>query len=259
LYILNDEIPFKGYVMKNIVYNMDCLEFMKNCKDNQFDLAICDPPYGINYANNFDTRLCDPIMKRLSPIKRGFYKKCDWDASIPKKKYFDELFRVSKNQIIWGGNYFIEYLYNSKGIIVWDKENKLPTYADGEIAWSSFNKPLKIFYFLWDGFKQAQYPGRSSPVQGNHKIKEKRIHPTQKPIALYKWLLQNYAKPGQTIFDSHVGSGSIRCACYELGFDFVGCELDKDCWKAQEKRFEAFKAKVDNKFYIPDEEQTLFN
>ncbi len=243
--------------MKNLVYNCDCMDFMKDIPNNYYDLAITDPPYGINYMNNFSTKLCDPLPNRKAFIKRGFYKKLEKDE-IPKKEYFEELFRISKNQIIWGGNYFINFLYNSKGIIIWDKENKLPSYADGEMAWTSFKKPLKIFYFLWDGFKQAQYEGKNSPVQGNHKIKELRIHPTQKPIALYRWLLKNYAKKGNKIFDSHVGSGSIRCACYELGFDFEGCEIDKDYWKAQEERFKLFKAKTDNKFFIPDKENLLF-
>ena len=220
--------------MKNIVYNCDCMEYMKTCKDNEFDLAIVDPPYGVGMDGG--------------NIGKSNYIKKEWDSGIPEKKYFQELFRISKNQIIWGGNYFIEYLKNTRCFIVWDKSpmNKEMTFSPYEVAWTNFNKNMGKFVFLWSG-----------AYQGDMKNKENRIHPTQKPVALYRWLLDNYAKENDKIFDSHVGSGSSRIACYEKGFNFVGCELDKDYWSAQEKRFKVEKAKIDNEFYLPTE-NTLF-
>lgn len=231
--------------MKSKLINADCMSHLPGFADNHFDLAIVDPPYGNNYSMAFDTRMCKPLPNRKAPIERGFYKKKTWDESIPDKEYFGELLRVSKNQIIWGGNYFIQYLYNTKGIIVWDKEKKIPTYADGEMAWSSFDKPLKIFYYLWDGFKQAQQPGKNAKVQGNHKIKEKRIHPTQKPVALYRWLLINYGTKGDRILDTHVGSGSSLVACIMEGFDYVGYEIDKEYYDGAMKRIKAEQQKID--------------
>jgi site-specific DNA-methyltransferase (adenine-specific) len=204
---------------------------MKTVENNYFELAIVDPPYGISMDKDHYNH----------DGKWGFnqYHKTDWDNKIPNKIYFDELFRISKNQIVWGGNYFVKYLYSSMGWIVWDKQQHNFSFSDGELAWTSFNKKLKIF--VWN--------------RSMTRVKEGiRIHPTQKSIALYKWLLKNYAKQGDKIFDSHVGSGSSRIACYELGYDFIGCEIDKDYWKAQEERFKLEKAKIDNEFYIPNNE-----
>jgi site-specific DNA-methyltransferase (adenine-specific) len=203
--------------MKNEVFLTDCMEYMAGVPNGFFDLCICDPPYGIKTSMQ-DNR------------KRGkigsHYKIKKWDNKIPDKTYFIELFRISKFQIIWGGNYFIENLKNTSCFIIWDKKTVGNT-ADCEIAWTSFRTAIKKFTYLWEGFWQE-----------NMKNKEKRIHPTQKPVALYKWILQNYAKPGWTIFDSHVGSGSIRVACHDLGFDFTGCELDPDYHRDQEERFQ---------------------
>jgi site-specific DNA-methyltransferase (adenine-specific) len=191
----------------NIVHNCDCMDFMKDCKNNEFELSICDPPYGID-ADNFNLRT--ECHKKL---------KSKWvDNSIPDKKYFIELFRISKYQIIWGGNYFTKYLAPNNNWIIWYKNNAGVSFSMAEMAWSSIKKNIQIFEYRPMG-------------------KLNKIHPTQKPIALYKWLLTNYAKPGQTIFDSHVGSGSIRIACHDLGFDFEGCEIDKDYWNGQEKRY----------------------
>ena len=216
--------------MNNIVYNMDCMEYMKTCKDNQFDLAIVDPPYGIGWdrdnLENYNSVGCESWKNRKP---KGYIKK-NWDER-PNKIYFDELFRISKNQIIWGGNYFTDILIPTGGWIIWNKQVVMPTFSDGEMAWTSNKNSMKIIDLLWAGYRKCE--------------ETDRIHPTQKPIALYKWLLQNYAKQGQTIFDSHVGSGSSRIACYELGFDFIGCELDKDYWEAQEQRFQIEKERID--------------
>lgn len=237
--------------MKNIVYNCDCNDLMKNIDDNYYNLAICDPEYGIGFDKENLSMSCGMrkdgskrIFNDWTNIKSKGYKTKNWDTKIPEKKYFDELLRISKYQIIWGGNYFSKYLLPSGGWIVWDKKNTMPTLSKGELAWTSCNNHLEIFYYLWAGYRKQDY--------------EYRIHPTQKPVALYRWLLNNYAKPGDKIFDSHVGSGSSRIACYELGFDFEGCELDLDYYNDQEKRFMEFKKKFHNEFYIPEEENLLF-
>ena len=188
----------------NEVKLIDCMEYMKTVPDKYYELAIVDPPYGIGM---------DGGKRQYSE-----YERKNWDTAIPDKKYFSELFRVSEHQIIWGGNYF--GLPPFKCFLIWDKTLHGNTYADGEMAWTSFNKVARIF-----------------PL--NICFNRDRIHPTQKPVALYKWLLQNYAKPNDKIFDSHVGSGSSRIACYDMGFDFMGCELDADYWKAQEERFKS--------------------
>lgn len=198
------------------------MEFMKTVPDKFFDLAIVDPPYGIGVDGK------NVIQNKSGDKNHNYDDSKMWDDKIPDKKYFDELLRISKNQIIWGGNYFLDFLGYCKAPIIWDKLNGESMYADGEFAWTGGNdlpRNLKIFKHQWCGaFKASER-------------KAIKIHPTQKPIALYKWLLQNYAKPGWTIFDSHVGSGSIRIACHDMGFDFTGCELDADYWKAQEERF----------------------
>ena len=203
------------------VKNMDCIEYMSQFPDNYFELAIVDPPYGIGVTKN----------KRLNNNSNN-----DWDNEIPSKEYFNELFRVSKNQIIWGGNYFIEHLKNTRCYINWDKLNHSDTYADCEMAWTSFNENAKIFKYMWDGNRY----GFPNAIQGVGK-KSIRTHPTQKPVALYRWLLQNYAKPNDKILDTHLGSGSSRIAADMEGYDFYACELDKDYFDASLKRFEEYK------------------
>jgi len=205
----------------NRVYNMDCIKAMKKMKDNEFDLAIVDVPYGIGEDGLKN-------HSRVKIAKPKFYTPKSWDKEPPKQEYFNELFRVSKNQIIFGANHFIERINkNSSCWIVWDKDNGDSDFADCELAWTSFKTAVRKYKFRWNGL-----------LQENMKNKEFRIHPTQKPVALYKWLLTNYAKQGDKILDTHLGSGSSRIACYDLGFDFVGYELDKDYFDAQEKRFE---------------------
>ena len=201
----------------NEVKLIDCMEYMKTVPDKYFELAIVDPPYGIGAGGK-------SFINGSSKSEKKYYKDNDWDCSIPSDEYFIELFRISKNQIIWGGNYF-PYIWRkpSRAFIFWDKTIHGNSYADGELAWTSFDKVARYF--------------RENIAQTNS---EGRIHPTQKSIRLYKWLLKNYAKPNDKIFDSHVGSGSSRIACYDLGFDFEGCEIDKDYWEAQEKRFKDY-------------------
>lgn len=194
--------------------NEDNMELMARYPDKHFDLAIVDPPYGIG-----DVFIPLSTGKKKVKIKRT-HKIMEWDNYIPKKEYFDILNTVSKKQIIWGANYFNCFV--NGGALIWYKNNGAPTLSQCEIASLSFKKSVDyIFIQTISGFVQ----------------KNKRIHPTQKPVALYKWLLKNYAKEGNTILDTHVGSGSIMIACWELGFDFVGCELDKDYYESAIKRF----------------------
>ena len=206
--------------MNNIVHLCDCMDFMKDLLDKHYDLAIVDPPYGIGR----DGYLCGKKnSKKWKNTIQKIYEKKDWDSISPGSAYFNELKRVANDLIVWGGNYFADHLQSSSCWIVWDKKNEGTTMADCELAYTTFITATRKFSYMWSGFYK-QKP-------------ETRIHPTQKPIALYKWLLQNYAKPGWTIFDSHVGSGSLRIACHDLGFDFEGCEIDKDYWEAQEARY----------------------
>ena len=211
--------------MKNEVYLIDCMEFMSGVPDKYFDLAIVDPPYGIGAGSvNFQNGT------RKKPSK--FHKVNDWDNAIPTAEYWKQLFRVSINQIVWGGNYMTEFLPPSRCWIFWDKGTGDNSYADGELAWCSFDKVVKKYSRFWSG--------------GNAKERGDidRVHPTQKPISLYLWLLNNYAKQGDKIFDSHVGSGSSRIACDKLGYYFEGCELDIDYWNAQEKRYKDYKSQL---------------
>jgi site-specific DNA-methyltransferase (adenine-specific) len=202
------------------VYNIDCMEYMRTLPDKSFDLAIVDPPYGIG-----EDGLKNHSRENLAMSKQ--YTPKSWDKNYPPKKYFDELIRVSKNQIIFGANHFISQIpYDSPCWIVWDKLNGKTDFADCELAWSSFNTSVRKFTFRWSGM-----------LQGDMKNKEIRIHPTQKPIKLYAWLLKNYAKQGDTILDTHLGSGSSRIAAYKMGFDFVGCEIDKEYFDKSVERF----------------------
>ena len=206
------------------------MEYMKGLDDNAFELAIVDPPYGIDAANTFggDERKSG----NGAAMKTAFDKK-DWDLGIPDKAYFDELMRVSKNQIIWGANYMSHFLPPSMGWIVWDKDNGTTKFSDAELAFSSFDRALRTWKYTWNGM-----------IQGDMKKKETRIHPTQKPVKLYEWLLANYAKEGDRILDTHLGSGSSAIAAHYGGFDFVGCELDEDYYNAAKERFDRETAQV---------------
>tara|TARA_R110000772_G_scaffold259384_1_gene376991 strand:- start:20 stop:685 length:666 start_codon:yes stop_codon:yes gene_type:complete len=194
------------------ITNEDNMELMARYPDNYFDLAIVDPPYGISESNK--QRKNTPSKKWKSAKNDIQYIKKEWDKEIPTKEYFIELQRVSKNQIIWGGNYMTEFLPPKMGWIFWDKKTGDSDFSDGELAWTSFDKALRKFEWLWSGFKKQQ--------------PEERSHPTQKPVALYKWLLDKYAKPNDKILDTHLGSGSIAIACHDYGFELTACELDKE-------------------------------
>jgi len=206
------------------ITNEDNMELMSRYEDNHFDLAIVDPPYGKKPSRNKDG---------LGVAKRNFESGCDdWDIK-PNKEYWQELFRISKNQIIWGGNYFIENLYSSNSFVIWDKERIGNIYADCEMAWTSFNSVAKIFKFQWHGM-----------LQGDMKNKEVRIHPTQKPVKLYEFLLMTYGKEGDKILDTHLGSGSIAIACHNLKYDLTACELDKEYFEAALKRLKQHQAQL---------------
>jgi site-specific DNA-methyltransferase (adenine-specific) len=211
------------------ITNEDNMELMSRYPDKHFELAIVDPPYGIGHAEIAGKQSGTQYGNAAAPKKTYAVKK--WDSGIPDKSYFTELFRVSKNQIIWGGNYFSLYLPSKSGWIFWDKDNGSNGFSDGELAFTSFDKGLRKFKFTWNGM-----------IQQDMKNKEERFHPTQKPVALYKWLLSRYAKPGDKILDTHLGSGSIAIACHDLGFDLTACELDKDYFDAAIKRIKTYQA-----------------
>lgn len=198
----------------SIAYNMDCMEYMRTLPDKAFDLAVVDPPYGI--GNKF--RGGENGKLQFNEIcKKG------WDKA-PNSEYFEELQRVSKNQIVWGGNYF--NLRPSRCFIVWDKGiGEDFSLAMCEMAWCSIDGNAKI-------------------IKGIYTKGENKIHPTQKPVALYAWIFSRYAKPGDKILDTHLGSGSSRIAAYDAGLDFVGCEIDKDYFDAQERRFTDYTAQT---------------
>ena len=194
------------------ITNEDCMELLKRTPDNAYQLAIVDVPYGININVS--------IGRRKGDKKSDYHKFAGGDSQTPKPEYFKELFRTSKNQIIWGGNYMIENLYSSPCWLLWDKGfSEDVTFAQYEMAWSSFKTSAKKYDF-------------------NAASNRNRIHPTQKPVKLYEWLLMNYAKEGDKILDTHLGSGSIALACHNLKFDLTACELDKEYYDAAMKRLD---------------------
>jgi site-specific DNA-methyltransferase (adenine-specific) len=201
-----------------MITNEDNMKLMGRYEDNHFDLAIVDPPYGIGASE----------MTMGSGRNKKYTKGKKWDNETPNKEYFNELVRVSKNQIIWGGNYFDLPL--TKSWIFWDKGIYGDCdFADGELAWTSFKKVLRVAQIRYKGFLGADL---------------QRIHPTQKPVKLYKWLLKNYANEGDKILDTHLGSGSIAIACHDLGFDLTACELDTEYYNAAMKRIEDHKKQL---------------
>jgi site-specific DNA-methyltransferase (adenine-specific) len=206
------------------LHNVDCMEYLATLEDNAFELAIVDPPYGIDITNQSQGR-GGGVAKKID------YAKKDWDKNAPTEEYFTELERVSNNQIIWGANHF--RARNSSCWIVWDKVNGATDFADAELAYTSFTTAVRVFRFKWAGM-----------LQGDMKNKEQRIHPTQKPVKLYEWLLMNYAKEGDRILDTHLGSNSIAIACHNLGFDLVGCELDTDYFNAAKKRLQQHQSQL---------------
>ena len=201
---------------------------MARYPDKYFDLAVVDPPYGIGAGKGTEIYLSNNGKQdwgARNKNKKTIYG--EWDNAKPSDEYFKEVFRVSKNQIIWGGNYFP--LSETPCWIIWDKLNGESFFADGEMAWTSFKSKLRIFKYLSCGF------------MGSHKNRDERIHPTQKPVALYDWIYKNYLPNGGKVIDTHLGSGSNRIAANKAGnIDFVGFELYKDYYEAQEKRWKAF-------------------
>ena len=212
-------------------YNMDCMEGMKQFPDNYFDLAVVDPPYGIGVMSMNYTKSGAVRTHGYSAAKRRDYRKqSEWDIK-PSKVYFDELFRVSKRQIVWGGNYFTEFLPPSKSFIVWDKrvnDSMVNDFSDCEYAWASDGLGVaRVFRFVWNGM-----------IQGNMKQKEERFNPTQKPVALYEWILNRYAKDGDIILDTHVGSASSLIACRNTNHKYVGFEIDEDYYRLAKERLD---------------------
>lgn len=220
----------------------DCMDFMHQQPDNRFDLAIVDPPYGIGADKpSIKPNTVKQKNGSLLSIKQSDYGHKNWDAKIPGREYFDELFRVSKHQIVWGVNYF-SYECFGPGRIIWDKLNGTSDQYGCEIAYVSLNNRTDIVYYMWRGMMQGAYCGRDLQKailqQGNKTLNESRIHPTQKPVLLYGYLLNNYAKPGDRILDTHLGSGSSRIASYRLALEFVGIEIDPEYFSMQNERFE---------------------
>ncbi len=201
----------------NAAYNMDCMEAMREIPDKYFDLAVVDPPYGIEKG-----------FKATSHIAK--YGQMDTvNDQKPTGEYFKQLFRVSKNQIVFGYNHLSNMLPPTKEFLFWYKHQPVDTYSDGELAWTSYRKTAKCFDY---------------PFFGGVNAEKDRIHPTQKPVALYTWIFSHYAKPGDKILDTHLGSGSSRIAANEMGLDFVGFEIDLDYFKAQEERYAAHIAQM---------------
>ena len=211
-------------------FNMDCMDAMAGMMDNYFDLAIVDPPYfsGPEKRGYYGQSKSTIGVKRVNYIKTETWQ-------LPDKSYYDELVRVSRNRIIWGINYF-DFIA-APGRIVWDKCNPGTTFSDCELASCSLHDSVRMFRYMWNGMLQGESIAHGQTMQGNKKLNEKRIHPTQKPVNLYKWLLKTYAQKGDTILDTHLGSGSSRIAAHDMGFDFVGYEKDGTHFEAQELRF----------------------
>jgi len=208
--------------MRSEVHLIDCIEYMKHIPDKYFDLAVVDPPYGIGADLKNSKR--ELKSKKSAAISSDFGGQI-WDNAIPTEEYFAELKRISKKQIIWGANYFGLV----GGMLYWHKNVTMPTYSTGELAYLSWLTKIDFVNITWHGM-----------LQQNMKYKEERIHPTQKPIALYSWIFHNYANPGDKILDTHLGSGSSRIAAHKAGLDFVGCEIDPDYYQAQERRFKDY-------------------
>ena len=212
-------------------FEVDCMKFMQNKPDKTYDLAIVDPPYGIDVIDKtYQNKKTRPGKAKAHKTN---YTPKDWDKKSPDKPYFDELIRVSKNQIVWGANHFISKIpYDSSCWIVWDKCNGNNDFADCELAWTSFSTAVRKFKYVWNGM-----------LQENMKFKQNTIHPNEKPVKLYEWLLTKYAKPGFKILDTHGGSMSLAIACYNLGFDLDICEMDADYFQDATDRVKAHIAK----------------
>lgn len=237
-HFFSDTSPINGAQLpKSLTYNLDCMEAMRKIPDKYFDLAVVDPPYFSGpekreyYGSNVST----------TKVRRQRYHVAEkWET--PQADYFDELIRVSKKYIVWGCNYY-NYVF-APGRIVWDKCNGDSTFSDCEIAATNCHSSVRLFRYMWNGMMQGKSISEGHIAQGNKALNEVRIHPTQKPVALYAWIFQRYAKPGDKILDTHLGSGSSRIAAYDAGLDFVGFEIDKGYFDKQEERFAAHTAQM---------------
>lgn len=220
----HEELKFQsgGGQQLNRLYNIDCMEAMRNIPDKYFQLAITDPPYGIGIDGQKISINKNPKHNRKEHQRKG------WDKSIPQEEYFRELERVSVNQIIWGGNYFVEHLKEGhKGWIVWDKGQRGLTMSDCELAYTSFDKPTRIV-----------------TINRAELAKDGTIHPTQKPVKLYEWILMNYAQPGDRIIDTHAGSGASCIACHRMRYEWLAFEIDKDYYRKATERIQAEQAQL---------------
>ncbi len=224
-------------------YNMDGIKALAQFPDNFFESAVVDPPYGRGYDggnNRYTVQTRKDGTKRV--INSGDYKKCDWDREPPGKEYFQELIRVSQNQIIFGCNYFDFPLPG--GRIVWDKCNDGSDQSGAEIAYNSLNKRVDVFRYMWRGMFQGKSIEEGTTQQGNKRKNERRIHPTQKPVNLYRWIARQYIKPGWKVIDTHVGSASSLIAYHEAGLDFWGFEIDKYMYDISLQRYEEETAQI---------------
>lgn len=212
------------------IFNVDCMEAMADYPDNYFDLAVVDPPYFSGpERRGFYGRKVSPIG-----VHRDYPISSEW--IVPNEDYFKELLRISKNYIVWGCNYFDFHF--APGRIVWDKCNGSSSFSDAEIAATNCHDSTRLYRFMWNGMQQGKSSAEGHIMQGNKKLNEVRIHPTQKPVALYEWIFSKYAKPGYKVLDTHLGSGSSRIAAHDAGLDFIGFEINPYYFKAQEKRYQ---------------------
>lgn len=223
-------------------YNMDCIEGMKMFPEKYFDLAIVDPVYGDVTKGGYMTHNKGQRIGTGKANQKGYHAGL-WQQEKTGRDYFEELLRVSKEVIVWGGNYFADMLPPSQGWIVWDKEHPDGLgFADAELAYTSYDKATRIFRFMWNGM-----------LQGNMKSRENRIHPTQKPVALYEWILNKYAKPGDIILDTHVGSASSLIACRNTNHKYVGFEIDKTYYELAKKRLDQETAQMNIFDFMEDQ------
>lgn len=229
--------------MKEGLHKGDCLEAMRLMDDNYIDLVITDPPYGIKESAHRN-------QSRTKLAKTTMFREEFWDHEIPSQEYFDQLFRVSKHQIIWGINYFLEKrdLPVGPGRIIWDKCNLKTNFSDCEIAYCSKHTSTRLFRFMWSGMLQGKSVKEGHIMQGNKKLNEKRYHPTQKPVALYCWLISKYLMPGQLVLDTHTGSGSSLLAYERWKIPYIAYEIDPHYYKIIKKRLELQRSEPELEF-----------
>lgn len=223
--------------MNSIAYNADCMEIMRQYPDKYFDLAVADPPY---FSGPERRKFYGNSVSKIGVTRKDYPITERWQ--VPTAEYFTELERVSKNYIIWGCNYF-EYQF-APGRIVWDKCNSGSVFSDCELAATSCHDTVRLFRYMWNGMMQGKSITEGHIQRGNKSNNEVRIHPTQKPLDLYRWIFANYTTPGMTILDTHLGSGTSRRAAYDFNLNFVGCEIEKTYFDLQEQAFEEYTAQM---------------